>query len=364
MFGTEMMPVTFWILVVQVALLPAQLVIFVSRPEDKQRLRFLWLILAYISYNLFSGLFPDKNIPINLLVQTIIAYGSGSIVAIYFIYYIYLEFHIKPFRLFKVKYLIYILTLSFLLLFVTPYLLTGELVVARKWYLGAPLFIAIAYLIRVSKDLYAVCKKRGEESSKLFKFRLFAGNLGLLNLSFMPMIVAMGDYQTLEQSVVNFGFLLMMIAYILDFVDKAKQETMIINDLKNKEQQSASHEMQIADQIIENVLLQLKEFEDNKDYLKGKITLNILANRFETNSRYLSKIVKIHKEKSFTEYITHLKIEYVKNRLETDEQFRNFTLSAIARELGYKRPEAFQRVFLKKEHITLKAFIKNLRDQK
>ncbi len=363
MFGTEIMPVTFWILVIQIALLPAQVVIFLSRPEDKQRLRFLWLILTYIAYNLFSGLFPDKNIPINLLLQTIIAYGSGSIVAIYFIYYIYMEFNIKPFRLFKVKYLIYILTGSFLMLFIVPYSITGELQIARKMYLGVPLCIAVAYLIRVSKDLYRVYKK-GKGESRLFKFRLFAGNLGLLNLSFMPMIVIAGDYQTLEQSVVNFGFLLMMITYIVNFVDKAKKETLMLKQINKKTKKATNYEMQITDQIISDVIQKLKEFEDNQDYLKGKVTLNILANEFNTNSRYLSQIVNMHKGKSFIDYINHLKVDYAKNRLEVDEKFRNYTLSAIAKELGYKRAEAFQRVFFKKENIQLKEFIKNLRNKK
>lgn len=361
MFDTEMQPVTFGILVFQTLILSAQLIIYIARPRDKKRLWFLLLTITYIFYNLASGLLPDERYSMNLVLQNIIAYASGISVAVYFIYYIYKEFEISPFTFFKVKYLFYTLTLSFIVLFITPYLITKDLSTARTLFLGIPVFISVTYLVQVTKSLIDIYKTKGKQSSRIFRFRIVAGNLGLLNLSFMPLIVVWGDYQTIEQSVVNFGFIIMMVAYIMDFVDQAKKETIILAQINKKESTS---EIQMANELIDNILNELDQFEQNKDYLKGKVTLSILAKRFNTNSRYLSQVVNSYKNKSFTQYINDLRIDHFRKRMREDEKFRNYKVKAMAEEIGYSSTESFSLAFKKKTNKKLTEYIKRKRKGK
>ena len=357
MFGTQMHLITLVILVFQTLVLFAQLLFIIARPNDRSRQRFLWLVVSYIFYNLCSGLFPDQHITIPMTLQIILAYASGIVVAVYFIYYTYKEFNIYPFKLFKVRSLLYTLCISFILLFVLPYLYFESLTLSRRLFLAIPVLVAVAFFIQVTRSLIEVYRKGTSEGTPLFKYRIFAGNLGLFSLALMPVIVVIGDYQSIEQSVVNFGFIVFMTVYVAEVLIKSQQEMVLLDEIEKKAQQPTTYEMQIDDQLIADILVKLEAFEAQKDFNKGKITLGMLAKRFGTNSRYLSLIVNKHKHKSFTDYINHLRIDYAKERLEVDEKFRHYTLSAISKELGYKRVDAFQRAFQKKEKINFKKYL-------
>ncbi|WP_025663325.1 helix-turn-helix domain-containing protein [Aquimarina megaterium] len=362
MFDTEIKPITFVILVFQVLVLFAQLLFVIARPHDKTRMRFLILTITYIIYNLCSGLFPDKNIVIiSILLQTILAYASGILAPVYFIYYTYKEYNIYPFKYFGVKTLLYTLVISFLLLFVLPYYFIGSLELSRRLFLGVPLIISASFLVQVTKALIKVYKTDSRNQSMLFKYKVISGNLGLFTLSLMPVVVAFGDYQTIEQSIVNFGFIIMMTMYIIELVTQAKKEAIVLTQIEIKANSTTTYEMQIADNLTKDVLEKLRVFEDNREYLNGKVTLNILAKRFDTNPRYLSQIVNSNKGKSFKHYISDLKLDYVKYRLDVDEKFRNYTQTAIASELGYTS-DALAKAFHKKEQMKLSEYIKGIRD--
>ena len=68
-----------------------------------------------------------------------------------------------------------------------------------------------------------------------------------------------------------------------------------------------------------------------------------------------------NKGKSFKQYISDLKLDYIKYRLEVDEKFRNYTQTAIADEIGYTA-DALPKAFFKKEKIKLSEYIKKIRD--
>lgn len=360
MFGTEMHLITFVILVFQTLVLSAQCIIYFSRPKDTSRLRFLLLIITYIIYNLFSGLFPDKKIPIDITLQIILAYASGIIVAVYFIFYIYKEFHIYPFKFFGVQSLLYTLGISFMGLFVFPYLFTGNLKLSRRLFLVVPIIVSVAFFIQVSKALFTIYQEGCNKESRLFKYRVIAGNLGLFTLSLMPVVVAFGDYQSIEQSIVNFGFILMMAIYIYSIIVHAQEEGRLLAQLKSTHNAS---EIPIKNDILKDILNKLQSFEDNQEYLKKKITIGVLAKEFDTNTRYISYIVNTYKEKTFRRYVNDLRIEYAKQRMQTDTLFRNkFTFKAMANEIGFSSSEALTNTFYTLEQIKLSDYIKQVRD--
>lgn len=180
-------------------------------------------------------------------------------------------------------------------------------------------------------------------------------------------MVAIGDYQSIEQPVVNFGFIIMMSVYIIDFVHQAQQETKILLDITKKQESSSKNNnsaIEISQEIVVSILHKLKKFEDNEEYLKNKITVTALAKKFNTNTKYLSKTVNAYKKKNFTDYINELRVNYVLKRLNSDKQFRNYTLKAMANEVGFNTTDAFTHAFFKKESIKPSEYIKKLRKVK
>jgi AraC-like DNA-binding protein len=116
----------------------------------------------------------------------------------------------------------------------------------------------------------------------------------------------------------------------------------------------------ISKEIIDQIIQKLKLFEKEKGYINSKISINSLADEFETNSKYLSKIINEFKEKSFVTYINDLRIDYIILVLKEDKKMRKYNLQAIAIECGFNSAESFSTAFLKKTGIKPSYFIKEL----
>ena len=114
------------------------------------------------------------------------------------------------------------------------------------------------------------------------------------------------------------------------------------------------------DKTVADILKKLKKLEESKFYLNPKYNLYATAKKIETNTTYLSTILNVHQQMTFTEYINTLRITYTIDRLQTDEQFRQYTVKAIAKEVGYKSHSPFSRAFKTKTGLNPSEYIKNL----
>lgn len=137
-----------------------------------------------------------------------------------------------------------------------------------------------------------------------------------------------------------------------------------ITQTNNQKEKQIPKDIKIPEALIQNLLDKLKEFEDNNDYLSSGLTIAKLATKFETNSRYLSKIINVFKGKSFSVYINDLRIEFAINKLENDTKFRKYTIKAIAETVGFSNPASFSQAFYKKTGIYPSFFLKELERQK
>ena len=115
---TQMHLVTFIITVFECAMFFFVFIYHLSRPSDKSRLRYMYLLFFLIQYNLFSGLFPDENIPIPIQIQVILAYFGGISVSMYFVYYIYKTFKLEKLKFFALQGTIWFIFLPFIVLFI------------------------------------------------------------------------------------------------------------------------------------------------------------------------------------------------------------------------------------------------------
>ncbi|PQJ80109.1 AraC family transcriptional regulator [Polaribacter porphyrae] len=119
-------------------------------------------------------------------------------------------------------------------------------------------------------------------------------------------------------------------------------------------------ELNLKDSEIERILNNLKDLEKNQFYLNTNCTAANLSKKLKTNTTYLSKIINHHYQKSFTNYINDLRIDYVLNRLKKDKLFRRYSIQSIANEIGFKSRESFNKVFKKETGILPSYFIKEL----
>ncbi len=152
---------------------------------------------------------------------------------------------------------------------------------------------------------------------------------------------------------------------ILEKVDQvAKATKKEIKQLtENGVKETDAKEVEIIDETKERLLKKLQSFEAKESYLSKHSSLNEVAKKLKTNTSYLSKLVNAHKGKSFTAYITDLRVNYAIKRLKNDKKFRSYTIDSIAQEIGFNRSESFSRAFKNKTGLYPSYFIKNLDNQ-
>jgi len=119
----------------------------------------------------------------------------------------------------------------------------------------------------------------------------------------------------------------------------------------------------VSIKIIEQILKDLKDFEQNYEFIDNHINLTILAKKLNTNSNYLSKIINFYKNKNFSNYITDLRINYCIKKLTEDSTFKKYAIKAIASEVGFNNTESFSKAFYNKTGIYPSYFIKELEKQ-
>ncbi|WP_136468528.1 helix-turn-helix domain-containing protein [Flagellimonas onchidii] len=116
----------------------------------------------------------------------------------------------------------------------------------------------------------------------------------------------------------------------------------------------------VPDKIVKQILMNLSKFEKEEGYLNSNMNTHVLAERISTNSKYLSKVINQHKGQSIITYINNLRIDYTIKKLKTDKQFRNYTVKAIAEEMGFNNPNSFSTAFEKRTKLKPSYFIKRI----
>ena len=117
--------------------------------------------------------------------------------------------------------------------------------------------------------------------------------------------------------------------------------------------------LEINEDVILNIMDKLSNFENNKGFLKP-VSLHSLAKKFQTNPKYLSKIININYEKNFSSYINDLRIKHLLKDLQKDGLLKTYTVKALAKKLGFTSTEVFSKTFKKHTGINPSNYLNNL----
>ncbi len=129
---------------------------------------------------------------------------------------------------------------------------------------------------------------------------------------------------------------------------------------EKEKEENKPKDIGISEEIVNDILNKLERFEKNEDFLKSNITIHLLSKEFKTNSKYLSKVINVHKNKGFSSYINDLRINYAVEKLKSDPKIRKYTIKAIANDIGFNTTEAFSKSFFKSTGIYPSFFLKQL----
>lgn len=101
----------------------------------------------------------------------------------------------------------------------------------------------------------------------------------------------------------------------------------------------------IKQEITDDLLKKLETFEKENKFLQKGLTIALLVEQFKTNSTYLSKVINHYKDKSFSNYINNLRIEYTINLLKTERITQKYSIKALSEMTGFSTTQHFSDAF-------------------
>ncbi|MFV8324931.1 AraC family transcriptional regulator [Flavobacterium sp. ZS1P14] len=119
--------------------------------------------------------------------------------------------------------------------------------------------------------------------------------------------------------------------------------------------------LDINQEAVAIVLKHLEKFERDKKFLEKDLTLVKLSASFDSNTKYLSKIIYHYRGKKFVEYLNDLKVDYLISLLKTEKILRSYTNKALAEKAGFSSTQRFANAFYSRTEISPSFFIQEIK---
>lgn len=146
-----------------------------------------------------------------------------------------------------------------------------------------------------------------------------------------------------------------------DIVVPQEESKPLIIEQKRLENYESS--IKISLKTEQKIVKQLVEFENKKDFLKKEISLNYLSEKFGTNTKYLSEVIRTQRQQSFNNYLNGLRINYLLNEFNLKPALRTKKISEIADKIGFASHSAFSTIFTQMVGESPSSYIKKLKQE-
>ncbi|MDM1521686.1 helix-turn-helix domain-containing protein [Empedobacter sp. 225-1] len=121
--------------------------------------------------------------------------------------------------------------------------------------------------------------------------------------------------------------------------------------------------LSISSKTENDLLRKLEQFEKNNDFIKKDINLAVLSKQFKTNTKYLSEVIKTHRQKPFNTYLNELRINYIVNRLKNEPKYINTKVSYLASDCGFTSHSTFTTIFTQIMNESPSVFVKRIKEE-
>lgn len=153
---------------------------------------------------------------------------------------------------------------------------------------------------------------------------------------------------------VSYANYLLMYEHVADAINtyEDKEEYDIENVVENRDRdngQTISSTTRISKQQEEMLKSNIQKWIDDKEFIKGGLTIEDIARQTASNRTYVSHFVNTHYGMSFREWINYLRLQYAKDiMLKSPDK----SVAEIALESGYLSTSYFSRIFKETEGLT------------
>jgi AraC-like DNA-binding protein len=116
----------------------------------------------------------------------------------------------------------------------------------------------------------------------------------------------------------------------------------------------------INDTRVQELDKKITQFEKNKMFLDKDLSINKLAEEFDSNQKYLSEYINQNKNLTFGNYLNQLRITYIVQQLYDDKKLRKYSIESLAEEAGFNKQQTFSTAFKAHTGMNPSNFIKEL----
>lgn len=201
MFGTSIHWTTFFYLIIDTVIVLFTLY-FSGKKTHSSFKRFLILGLLFVIYNATGGFLPTDNFPGPFIIQYIITYSVAITLCVFIVYYLYKEYDIVVLKYnSSIRNLAIFTSVSYIILFLIPYFVTGSLDSARFLFTIPISIAAIIFLF--------IFYRRISNPNNPNAFILRRNRLSIVSVSsiaLLPICTVIGDYQWITFTVMNLAF--------------------------------------------------------------------------------------------------------------------------------------------------------------
>lgn len=204
MFGTNLHPLTFSLIIAQIIALLLSLFFIISK---KSKLGFKYTILSILClfYNISNGLIPNRSFITDIRSQYYITFAIGILASCYSFYYIHYAHNIKIFSKGMVRGIITGFCGWYIVSFVCLYSITNDLSICRIIFFVYPIGISFYWFYKFR--IWMVNSSYKTWSTYL-KMKSYSGLIAIISLFTFPIVlIVFENNQPLERGIYNIGYI-------------------------------------------------------------------------------------------------------------------------------------------------------------
>lgn len=137
------------------------------------------------------------------------------------------------------------------------------------------------------------------------------------------------------------------------------QKVLLVEDSSRE-----AKDINISKETEERLLHEIQKLEDELFFLDKDIKLSTMANSLNTNTRYISYIIRKYKDQGFYSYIQKCRVQYIINRIRIDPGLLDCKLAYLADMAGFISPSKFSVAFKEETGLSPSAFIQFTKKEK
>jgi DNA-binding CsgD family transcriptional regulator len=220
-WGTQVELITAIFVGLEIVMALFQLASYFYWPGDKNRGRYLLLLLLMLLYNITGGLFPDPQLPIALSLQEMIAYGTGFLMASYFPFYFYKAFELKALRWHALFGVPLFLALPYLIFFVIVYAINGNLDIDIRIGMIIPFCYALVLLWAMFKAIRNKYRENRDKQEFMEETAMYGAITPWAALAFFGLVE---ESQLIEVLCTNTGIVIITLLFLRRSISDARLE--------------------------------------------------------------------------------------------------------------------------------------------